>query len=292
MHARHNRPGRAARRARSAGRLAATLLPAILAAGLASQAARAEGPDVLADDTLYVSLGTFVLNSDTTARLDGSTGQGTPVDWDKTFPDKDTSRVRLDGFWRFANRHKLRFLWFDASTSGSRTIDEEIEWGGEIIPVNAKVRGESSFAIYELAYEYAFLRREDYELTGTFGVHYADYSIGLSATVLTPGGGSRKIGREGSADLPLPVFGLRGLWNFYGDFWLDASGQYFALSIEDYDGSVQDYRIAVSWQPKTWLGIGIGYNAFLVDVDLEKRSFTGSLDWQYEGPQAFISAAF
>jgi hypothetical protein len=95
-----------------------------------------------------------------------------------------------------------------------------------------------------------------------------------------------------SVGLPAPVIGLRGLVSLTHDFWLDASAQFFALSIDEYDGNLQDYRVFVTWQPKKWLGVGAGYNRFKVDVDVEKNSFNGNLDWIYDGPMLFYSVSF
>jgi hypothetical protein len=82
------------------------------------------------------------------------------------------------------------------------------------------------------------------------------------------------------------------LWRLPYDLWIDASGQFFALSIDDYDGSLRDYKLVLTWQPKRWLGVGIGYDRFAVDVDVDKDRFRGSLDWTYSGPMLFYSAAF
>ncbi len=46
------------------------------------------------------------------------------------------------------------------------------------------------------------------------------------------------------------------------------------------------------WQPKKWLGLGVGYNHFGVNVDVGKDSFSGSLDWAYEGPVIQYNASF
>ena len=70
------------------------------------------------------------------------------------------------------------------------------------------------------------------------------------------------------------------------------TAQYFALSIDDIDGSLQDYRGLVTWQPRKWLGVGLGYNRFTLDVDVDKDDFNGSLDWTYSGPMIFYSASF
>ena len=68
--------------------------------------------------------------------------------------------------------------------------------------------------------------------------------------------------------------------------------QVFSLSFDEYDGRLTDYRLAALWQPLKWLGVGLGYNLFKVDLDVAKDSFNGSLEWQYDGPQLFLSGTF
>lgn len=120
------------------------------------------------------------------------------------------------------------------------------------------LEAEFQFGVVEAVYEYAFLRRDSYELGASIGLHYTTLDSSLKATVATP----------------------------------DATAQYFALSIDQYDGSLQDYRVLVTWQPKTWLGVGLGYNQFSVDLDIDATSFNGSLDWTYRGPMIYYSVSF
>ena len=148
-------------------------------------------------------------------------------------------------------------------------------------PVDATIEGLYEFDIYELAYEYAFLRRENLELSGSIGLHLAQFKVGMSAEVDTGGGsGTAEIGDEGELNAPLPVIGGRAIWRISGDFWLDAMVQFFALEYENVDGRLIDTRIGVLWQPRKWGGIGIGYNRFDMDVDVDRTgspaSSTGS----------------
>jgi hypothetical protein len=258
-----------------------------------SAAMSADEADVL-NDSFYVSFGTYVINQDTTMRIDGTTGQtGTPIDWDRTFADGTLTRFRVDGQWRFAERHKLRALWFDSSRSGSRTIDEEIDWGDETFPVNAKLKGDISYDIYELAYEYAFFRRDTYELSASIGAYYAQFEAKLAATITNSGGTTQRNAKgDASADLPLPVLGLRGQWVFPYDLSVDVSGQWFSLSVDQYSGNLQDYRATVTWQPKKWLGIGVGYDWFQAHGDVDESNFDGKLDWTFQGPMLYYSASF
>ena len=245
------------------------------------------------DDTFALSLASFVLSSDTKVRVDGASSAGTEFDWEDTFGIGDATRFRVDGQWRFAERHKLRFLWFKNSNTRSKKFEQDIEWNGVVYPVNAKVKGEFDFDVYELAYEYSFLRRDTYEINGSIGLHYTDLGLALSAKAEISGGALEgDLKESASVGAPLPVIGLRGMWVLPHDFVIDATAQFFALSIDQYDGHLTDYKVTLTWQPKKWLGIGVGYNQFGVDVDVDDGDFKGSLDWTYRGPMLFYSATF
>jgi len=260
---------------------------------LASPPVQAAEPNLLTD-SWYVSLGTYNVGSDTEVELNGEAGTGDRVDLERTFGENDANRFRLDAWWRIADRHKVRAMWFESSPSASRTIDEEINWGDETFPVDANVRLDLDFSIYQLAYEYSFFHRESWELTGSIGLHYTQFEVALSAELEVEGQPdvTRTASDSARVNAPLPVIGFRGLWNPGGNFWIDGSAQYFTLSIDEYDGSLIDWRLAAIWQPKTWLGLGVGYNYFNVDVDVDRSRFRGSLDWSYSGPQFFLSGSF
>lgn len=85
-------------------------------------------------------------------------------------------------------------------------------------------------------------------------MHYTDLSAFLKARAEVSGGQlSGDISNSASVAAPLPAIRLRGIWDLSHNFWLDATAQYFALSIDDFDGS---------------------------------------LDWTYSGPMIFYSASF
>jgi hypothetical protein len=68
--------------------------------------------------------------------------------------------------------------------------------------------------------------------------------------------------------------------------------QFFRLSIDEYDGYLRSYQASLTWQPRSWLAIGLGYNLFSIDVDVENEGFDGTLDWVYRGPMVFYRASF
>jgi hypothetical protein len=265
----------------------------VIATALGATAVHADEAPNLLTDPFHLAVGTFIISTEPTVQLNGETVRGDRVNFENVLGGGDATRVRLDADWRFGDsqRHKIRAIAFAMSRDRRKTIEEEIEWGGDTYPVNAELKAEIKFSVVELAYEYAFLRRDTYEVGGSFGLHYTTFDASLEAK-RTSTGQSLDLTNEASLDAPLPVIGLRGLWKLPRDFYVDAQAQFFALSIDEYDGSIQDYRLMLTWQPKTWLGVGVGYNSFKVDVDVERDRFDGSLDWTYSGPMIFYSASF
>lgn len=260
----------------------------------AAQAASDGAPDPL-NDTWEISLGMYVVEANTDVTVDGKTGErGTKVDWNREFGGGSQTRFRVDGQWRFAERHKLKAMWFSSSRSETSQIDRDIEWDGETYPLGATVKGSLDYDVYLLDYEYAFMRRESYELSASIGAYYANWKATLDATLDDPQNPGVEIRQRGDASLnaPLPVLGLRGQWVLPYDFNFDLSGQWFYLSVNQYSGHLEDYRATLTWQPRTWLGLGVGYDWFGAHGDVDKSDFRGSLDWSFSGLMVYYKAVF
>lgn len=266
-----------------------TSLLALLAV-LGSSAARADGLNPL-DDRFSLSLGTFMLATDTQIRIDGTTGRGTEIDTERDLGLKDSDRFRVDGYWRFADRHKLRVLYFDTKNSATRTLDRDIEARDTVFPVNLTVDSTFETRVAELAYEYAFVRRENYEVAGTVGVHDLRFALDIASSRQ---GNTQtvELARDANANGPLPVIGLRGVWRFHPNFYLDAQAQFFKISLDPYDGRLEDYTASVVWTPLKHFGIGAGYNEFVTRLDVSADRFDGHLRWRYGGARIFIIGSF
>jgi hypothetical protein len=264
---------------------------------LAMCAGQAAAEDTkLSQQPFQISLGSFTNSSDITIRADGENQEGTEFNWGDTVGDVDGTTFRLDSYWRINDRHHIRFMYTENSNKRHKVLDREIEWNGERIPVNASVDSDFGFYVAEVAYEYDFSKREDRELVLSAGLHYTSFSTELTGTYSTPGGGggTTTVGSKRSVGVPLPVIGARGMWNLGGNWWLDGQVQWFQIAIDNIDGSILNYRAAVIWQPKQWLGFGVGYDSFGIDVDATGTGerLRGTLDWTYSGPQAFFNFAF
>jgi hypothetical protein len=265
-----------------------TFIAAILAIfALQSSPAMADTQSETVDfDKWGLSLGVFVTKTDTQAQLKGEADQGSDVDLenDLGFDNSDTS-FRVDGYYRFAEKHRVDFSVFDFSRNSRYVIDEEIEWQDEIYPINAELISNFDVTIYKVAYTYSFLQREKGYLGLTAGLYIADLDVGIKAA---------QFNRQstGGVTAPLPVFGFRGEYQLSDKWLLRGSAEIFAFKYGDFSGSLDDIYVGIDYQLFEHTALGVGYNRVSFNLDVEKAAFNGSLDWQYSGGLVFVKFNF
>jgi hypothetical protein len=242
----------------------------------------------LADDENFsVSLGLFLTERDSQTRVDGTIpDSGTPVDLENDLGlDKSDNVFRIDGYYRFNEKHRIDFSVFDLSRSASKEIEKEIDWNDTIYPIDTTVDASLDLAIYKLAYTWSFIRRDSGYLGLTAGLYTADIGTSISA---------ESIGRSSSGGVtaPLPVLGLRGQYDFSERWSLRASAEIFAIEYGDFSGSLYDVFASVDYQITDHVALGAGINVVNINVGVSKPNLDGDLDWRYDGGLLFLKFDF
>jgi len=239
------------------------------------------------DEKFSVSLGIFITDRNSSTRV-GVSGDptGTPVDLEGDLGlDTSDSVFRIDGYYRFNDKHRIDASAFDLSRTSTKTIEKEIDWNGTIFPIDTSVSGDFDLKIYKLAYTYAFMHRDKGYLGATAGLYIADIGTRLSAPNIADRAG-------GSVTAPLPVVGLRGEYQISDKWSFRASGELFALEYQDFDGSLIDLYAGVDYQLFEHAAIGVGINSVTIDVKIEDTGLNASLDWRYSGGLLFLKVDF
>ena len=241
------------------------------------------------NDRFNFQLGGFLLSTKTTIRADGAL-RGTEIDSERDLGLKDSDRFRFDGYWRIAPKHKIRVMYFDTNNQAEKTLTRNLEFNDTTYPINMTVRAKTQTTVTELAYEYTFMKRDTYDLSGSFGIH--NLKFGTSITGELNGNPIAGFDNSVQANGPLPVLGLHGVWRFHDQFYVDAMAQFFKISYDVYDGSVTDLTASAVWQFSRHWGVGAGWNNFITKVDVSGDKFDGSLRWRYGGARIFLTASF
>ena len=234
-----------------------------------------------------VSFGAFLTDQDMETEFQSNLSDaGFDLDLENDLGlDSSTTVFRFDGFFRIADRHRLDASIFDLSRSADATVSTEFEWQDTVFPIDFELNTDLNLAIYKLAYSYEFFQRENGYIAATGGLFIADVSLELSV----PATGAAEIGE---VTAPLPVFGLRGGYDFADRWSLHLSSELFFISVDEVEGLLYDLYGGVDYRLFDNAAIGVGYNFVDLDVDATDENLGADLNWRYSGVVAYLKFLF
>ena len=206
--------------------------------------------------------------------------------------DNDTV-WRLDGYWRFARKHRLAFGYYGLSREARNTLTEEIIIGGEPWYAGALIDSDLTMDFYQLAYMYSFYQGEKWEIAGFLGAYWVrvETTIELAAAIVPPlPDPPLVVGDRFESDTfegPLPLLGLSFDYYITPKWMATLKGGYFQLTINDYKGRITNLGAKLEYQFTKTFGLGLGYDAFRLEVEAEDASGFAKIDYKYHGVQLY-----
>ena len=234
--------------------------------------------------TLTLKGGYFFSNSNTQLRLDatGIPGSGTEIDLEEVLGlDKNVDTFDVGVEWRFFDRHRFNVSYFDLSRDGSAALSGTITVGGTTFPFGTTVNTEFDWKVFAATYTWSFLQTNTYELGFTIGANITKVRLGIASF-----GGL--LTEAENATLPLPVLGLSGAYAFTPKLILRADGGWFGIKIGEVDGSQWLFNLDLEYNMWKYVGFGVGYRFYRIDVGVTDEDLSGDIRYDYNGFQAFL----
>ena len=232
-------------------------------------------------------LGGYAIQSaNTIVRLDANNlPVGAYIDFSETLGgDSSTTVARMDGLYRFNDKHGLGFSWYSLKFTGSRFLTQEIIWSGQTY--TGQVDSELKFDVYKLSYQYSLFHNEKAELGASFGFHIMRVSTGISAS-----GSSQS--KRNAATAPLPVWGLFADYNFTPRFSVYYDYQFFFINSDDkVRGGLQDFLFGLEYRLFRNVALGAAYNRFSMKAEIKKNVATLNLDTSWNGGMLYAAVYF
>jgi len=253
------------------------------------QAGPAFAEDEQFPDRFMLRLGGYHARSaDTIMRLDANNFPvGAYIDFDQTLGgDTSTTVARMDGLYRFNDKHGLGLSWYALKFKGSRVLSKELTWGDHTYAASTQVDSEIKFDVYKLNYQYSLFHNEKVELGALFGFHIMRAFAGISAsgTVLSQGQ---------AITAPLPVFGLFADYNFTPRFSAFYNYQWFFINYQDkVRGGLQDFMIGLEYRLFRHVALGAAYNRFALSLEAKGDAATLNLNTNWNGGMLYGAVYF
>jgi len=238
-------------------------------------------------DTFSARLGGYVTQFDTEVRADGQSQRGNTVDLDKDLNLGQGNAIAYVGAtWRPWENHEFGIGYYQDDASADRVITRDFEFNGNPYQTNTTVHAEDSIDTYEAYYTWWAANTPTWTLGPRVGLVWYRFDLTLERT-RDPNGVPviNTVRDEVSADLPVPTLG--GAWRYVpgGDSpWrFGADAGWFSLNSGGVSGDVYFARLGAEWFPWENWGFSLDYTSRRINVDTDKSSFTGNLNFRDSG---------
>jgi hypothetical protein len=248
----------------------------------------------LGEERAKLDIGAFLIDVGTGASLTFSEADGgQEIDFEDDLGLTSSKSVfRIDGYWRFAPRHRLNLAYYAFNRTADTRLQTEIRWEELVLPIGSDVTTEVKWELIPVSYAYSFYKNRKWEIAGSIGIHWMNMSASINSE--TSVGGSIVIRRreESATSGPLPVLGIHLDYQPATKWLVGAKVQYFDTDYEEYDGSIFDAGVYAEYLINRNWSVGVGYNYFYIHVDVDEDDWDGNLEYEYSGIQVYGSYRF
>jgi hypothetical protein len=272
---------------------------AVLAAALAAWTpALATGPGDVPDKVRF-DLGGMLAEAYTDGGLGSTTaGVGAGINFEDTFDlpgNKSTFRVDLS--WRVAKRQFMDFGYFSLDRSGSKTLEEDVEWGDLIYHAGSHVSARFKSNFPYAAWRYSFLDLPQVRISGSAGVDYLTLGVGARANggVTRPDGTpiTGEVDESVRVSFPVPQLGLQVDWNLTRRLAILMYMRQIYVDFAGINGGIGETTARLTW----WYARHAGVSAGLDKEDIDLKSYTSGdtkarFRYELRGTSLYFNFAF
>jgi len=210
------------------------------------------------------------------------------------------SILRLDGYWRFARKHRLKFGYYAFDRAATKAIVEDLIIDGETWYAGALVKTDWTMDFYTISYLYSFYQGKQWEIAGFLGTYWVRTKAALTLAAgldrppvgnLPPGGPEDLlVGDRFESETfegPLPLLGLSFDCYITPKWMATFRAGYFQLTIDQFKGKILNLGANIEYQFTRLFGLGLGYDSFNLNVEAEDKGSFAEIDYNYHGVQVY-----
>ena len=178
---------------------------------------------------------------------------------------------------RFTPASGMYINYYGINRSETRVTNTDLIFGHDTIPMGTATKAFFNTQVISAGYLFTLVQDPDAFLGAFFNI----YLMGLYTGVKSDFG---DLEAKISYAVPLPNFGLVAMFKLKEWLYLDGNIGFFTLALEDFDGTIYDFRARLVFKPTNWLGLSINYQKFVIRVKWLYDGIPTTVDYNFRGP--------
>lgn len=243
-------------------------------------------------DKFIVHMGAFFPHQDLDIRIDGSVGapeidgESNEFDFDEAAGlSRDTELFAAEMTWRFGKKWSLRAQYFEEGASNSIFLEEDIEWGDNVLEAGSSFTMGTDFELVRAFFGRAFDSNPRHEFGAGLGIHRIKLSAFAIRDIIINFAETNAVAASG----PLPNIGT---WYYYSPsekWYFGGRLDWLQVSLGDYAGGLLNVAAGANYQLWDHIGIGLSYQLFAMNVDIKSENWRGRAERRFEGLYVYLS---
>jgi hypothetical protein len=229
------------------------------------------------EETFKITVGGLIGSTDPSVGLNGTADDGTLIDFGAN-GGGSVSALVVSGDWRFARKHRVSALWYGTSRSNTFSLADDVIIGDTTIPAGASLTPRVRNSSFFVNYRYSFVKNDNVEIAGLLGLYGTNFRFDITAAGF-PGEPNRTFERDASTTLPLPLIGASLDWYITPRWTFGTTLSGLAAKIGDVRGSTWVFTASTDYMILKNFGVGIAYMHSVIDADVTKDNFNGSINY-------------
>ena len=268
----------------------AAFLLTLFSSPLAAQTAEDYHPFLT--DKFNIQLGVFWPDKNYTIQVDGS-NPDEEIDFDEEFGLSDfeatfSANIR----WRFGKKWSLSGQYWSTSEKTQAILEEDIEWEDYIFKKGTNAQAGFGTTIVRAFFGRTFSTGPQHEFGAGLGFHWMEMTSFIQGEIILDDDTTRFQRASVNADIPLPNIGAWYMYSWSPKWIFQARLDWLSASIGDYSGGLWNAQAGVHWQAFENVGLGVYYNNFSLNVDVDKSDWHGAIETIQQGPYLALTASW
>ncbi|MDG0817666.1 hypothetical protein [Bdellovibrio svalbardensis] len=249
------------------------------------------------EEMFLFQLGYFLPSFDTKLRVDNANGTiGDEVNLEDDLGFKhETTTIMGNATWRMSPRNRLSLGYFGFHRGSDHVLNKDITIGDNTYAAGATVSSAIDFTVIPISYSFSFIKTDEWEFAGTFGLQWSTITFDANGSATVGGAGGAAHARA-DAVAPLPLIGLDLTYYIFPEWSVGGNIGVFSYKVAasnmDFQGNIATANVNTDWWFSNYVGAGLAVNWFSFDVDVEGAKWKGSFNYQYLGPQIYLTGRF
>jgi len=243
-------------------------------------------------DTFNLQAGIFLPEKEYIVQVDGSLPEE-EIDFDEVFGISDyETTASLNFRWRFGEKWSLWGQYWSTSENTSAVLEEDLEWEDVIFKAGTFAKASTGTKIARVFVGRAFSTGPRHEFGAGAGLHWMEMEATIKGEIIIDEDSTGFHRGSVDAAIPLPNIGAWYMYSWSPKWVFQTRVDWLSASIGDYSGSLWNAQAGIHWQTFKNLGVGLYYNNFKIDVDVEKSDWRGAVETTQQGPYLALTATW